>query len=169
MPSLESLYFYGNKIKSLDGALQKSKRLLRIGLSFNKIESVSVYNNIISVLLLYSIRELKIKYVFLLQLAEDEFFEAEKLADLDIAYNQLKSLNGSLRSLKSLRYLNLTHNFLTEFSLQEIKGLKKLLVIDLSHNKITHITGNMEVSIIIHEFSFKRVYILVFNRENDVK
>lgn len=41
MPSLESLYFYGNNIKSLDGALQKSRRLMRIGLSFNKIESVS--------------------------------------------------------------------------------------------------------------------------------
>lgn len=77
---------------------------------------------------------------------EDEFIEAEKLADLDIAYNQLKSLNGSLRSLKSLRYLNLTHNSMTEFSLQEIKGLKRLSVIDLSHNKISHVTGNMEVS-----------------------
>lgn len=42
MPSLESLYFYGNSIKSLDGALQKSRRLMRIGLSFNKIESVSI-------------------------------------------------------------------------------------------------------------------------------
>lgn len=83
------------------------------------------------------------------QLAEDEFVEAEQLADLDIAYNQLKSLNGSLRSLKSLRYLNLTHNFLTDFSLQEIKGLKRLSVIDLSHNKISHITGNMEVSVML--------------------
>lgn len=80
------------------------------------------------------------------QLAEDEFSEAEVLADLDIAYNQLKTLNGSLRSLKSLRYLNLTHNLLSEFSLQEIKGLKRLSVIDLSHNKISRITGNMEVS-----------------------
>lgn len=41
MPSLESLYFYGNNIKSLEGALQKSKKLMRIGLSFNKIEFVS--------------------------------------------------------------------------------------------------------------------------------
>lgn len=79
------------------------------------------------------------------QLTEDEFTEAEKLAELDIAYNQLKTLNGSLRSLKSLRYLNLTHNFMTEFSLQEIKGLKRLSVIDLSYNKISLITGNMEV------------------------
>lgn len=81
-----------------------------------------------------------------LQLAEDEFTEAEKLAELDIAYNNLKSLNGSLRSLKSLRYLNLTHNLMTEFSLQEIKGLKRLSVIDLSHNKINRVTGNMVVS-----------------------
>ena len=65
---------------------------------------------------------------------------------MDIAYNQLKSLNGSLRSLKSLRYLNLTHNYMTEFSLQEIKGLKRLSVIDLSHNRISLITGNMEVT-----------------------
>lgn len=41
MPSLESLYFYDNQIKSLDGALQKSKKLMRIGLSINKIEFVS--------------------------------------------------------------------------------------------------------------------------------
>lgn len=67
------------------------------------------------------------------------------LADLDIGYNQLRSLNGSLRALRSLRYLNLTHNFLTEFSLQEIKGLRGLAVIDLSHNKITKISGNIEV------------------------
>ncbi|KAI8430912.1 hypothetical protein MSG28_001031 [Choristoneura fumiferana] len=116
MPSLDSLFFYDNNIKFLDGALQKSRRLTKIGLSFNKIES----------------------------LAEDEFAEAEILAYLDISYNQIKSLNGSLRSLKSLRYLNLTHNYLAEFSLQEIKGLKKLDVIDLSHNKISQITGNME-------------------------
>lgn len=77
------------------------------------------------------------------QLAEDEFAETEILSELDLAYNQLMSLNGALRSLKSLRYLNLTHNFLTEFSLQEIKGLKRLSVIDLSHNKISSITGNM--------------------------
>lgn len=82
----------------------------------------------------------------LFQLAEDEFTEAEKLAELDIAYNQLKSLNGSLKSLKSLRYLNLTHNYMTEFSLQEIKGLKRLSVIDLSHNRISLVTGNMEVN-----------------------
>lgn len=81
----------------------------------------------------------------LFQLAEDEFAEADILADLDIAYNQLKSLNGSLRHLKNLRYLNLTHNLLTEFSLQEIKGLKRLSVIDLSQNKISFITGKMEV------------------------
>lgn len=77
------------------------------------------------------------------QLAEDEFAETEILSELDLAYNQLMSLNGALRNLKSLRYLNLTHNFLTEFSLQEIKGLKRLSVIDLSHNKISSITGNM--------------------------
>lgn len=73
--------------------------------------------------------------------------EADSLADVDIGFNQLTSLNGSLRSLKSLRYLNLTHNQFTEFSLQEIKGLKKLSVIDLSHNKISHLTGHMEVRI----------------------
>lgn len=43
MPSLESLYFYGNNIRSLDGALQKSRKLMRIGLSFNKIEYVSSF------------------------------------------------------------------------------------------------------------------------------
>lgn len=90
----------------------------------------------------------------LFQLAEDEFAEAEKLADLDIAYNQLKSLNGSLRSLKNLRYLNLTHNLLTEFSLQEIKGLKGLSVIDLSQNKISYITGKMEASVISLEYLY---------------
>lgn len=73
------------------------------------------------------------------------------MADLDLAYNQLKSLNGSLKSLKSLRYLNLTHNYMTEFSLQEIKGLKRLSVIDLSHNRISLITGNMEVNILKHK------------------
>lgn len=93
------------------------------------------------------------------QLAEDEFAEADKLADLDIAYNQLKSLNGSLRSLKNLRYLNLTHNLLTEFSLQEIKGLKELSVIDLSQNKISFITGKMEVTIL----SLKCVYIILLH------
>lgn len=41
MPSLECLYFYDNNIKTLDGALQKSRSLMRIGLSFNKIETVS--------------------------------------------------------------------------------------------------------------------------------
>lgn len=42
LPALESLYFYDNQIKSLDGALQKSRRLKRIGLSINKIEYVSI-------------------------------------------------------------------------------------------------------------------------------
>lgn len=151
MPSLESLYFYDNNIKYLDRALQNARKLERVGLSFNKIEYVSTLfleclNNTFNCL--------TIDIIFNLQLASDEFAEAEVLADLDIAYNQLKSLNGSLRPLKSLRYLNLTHNMLTEFSLLEIKGLKRLSVIDLSHNKIAHIIGNMDVSSIRLKNSF---------------
>lgn len=46
MPSLQSLYFYGNNIKSLDETLQKSRNLMRIGLSFNKIEFVSVLSHV---------------------------------------------------------------------------------------------------------------------------
>lgn len=100
-------------------------------------------------------------------MAEDEFTEADKLADLDIAYNQLKSLNGSLRSLKALRYLNLTHNSIVELSLQEIKGLKRLSVIDLSHNKIRHITGNMEViNVIIQAFINNNIFSYLVNKIN---
>lgn len=89
-----------------------------------------------------------LKHFSNLQLTKDDFTEAEKLAELDIAYNELKYLNGSLRSLKSLRYLNLTHNYMTEFSLQEIKGLRRLSVIDLSHNQISLLTGSLEVSFV---------------------
>lgn len=44
LPSLESLYFYHNNLKSLDGALQKSRKLLRLNLSFNNIVGVRIKN-----------------------------------------------------------------------------------------------------------------------------
>ncbi|XP_048004885.1 leucine-rich repeat-containing G-protein coupled receptor 4 isoform X2 [Leguminivora glycinivorella] len=121
--ALKHIHLGINSLNSLNGALRDLDELEWIFINANNLKSLE--------------NELP-------TLAEDEFAEAEVLAYLDISYNQIKSLNGSLRSLKSLRYLNLTYNALTEFSLQEIKGLKKLDVIDFSHNKINHITGNME-------------------------
>lgn len=85
-------------------------------------------------------------FIFWFQLANDDFAEADNIQYMDLGFNKIQILNGSLTPLRSLKYLNLTHNELTEFSLQEIKGLKRLWVIDLSYNLITHLSGNTEVS-----------------------
>lgn len=85
----------------------------------------------------------------MLQLFDDDFFETENLEDLQLGYNELTSLNGSLLPLKLLRTLNLTHNLLKDFSVQELRGLRRLRVVDLSHNRVERITGRMEVSFIL--------------------
>lgn len=42
LPSLENLLLYNNNLKSLEGTLQKSRKLSNMNLSFNKIEIVSI-------------------------------------------------------------------------------------------------------------------------------
>lgn len=81
----------------------------------------------------------------MLQLAEDDFAEAERLEFLQLGFNQLTSLNSSLLPLRNLRFLNITHNLLPEFSLQDIRGLRYLNIVDLSYNKIAKLKGRMEV------------------------
>lgn len=85
--------------------------------------------------------------------------EAEKLEDLELGHNSLKSLGGSsigggdgnghssaLWPLKSLKSLNLTHNELSEFSFVTLRGLKELRLIDLSNNRIARLyRGFIEV------------------------
>lgn len=95
-------------------------------------------------------------HLYFFQLATNEFAEAESLQFLQLGYNKLTSLNGSLLPLRALRFLNLTHNQLVEFSMQEIKGLRKLMIVDLSYNRITKLTGRMEVN-----FKINVVFILM--------
>ncbi|XP_046395862.1 leucine-rich repeat-containing G-protein coupled receptor 4-like [Ischnura elegans] len=115
-PGLQSLFLQNNKLKSLDGTIKHLKKLQRLHLTDNLLETIS----------------------------SDNFAELESLQHLEAGFNRLTSLNSSLQSLHSLSTLNLTHNLLTEFSLQEIKGLKKLHTVDLSHNLIKKLDGKIE-------------------------
>lgn len=42
MPTIDSMYFDHNNIKSLNGALQKARNLKKLNLSFNKLKYVSI-------------------------------------------------------------------------------------------------------------------------------
>ncbi|KOB67726.1 putative leucine-rich transmembrane protein [Operophtera brumata] len=121
LDDLEWIFINANNLKTIDNELPvKAKRISLIHAANNELQNLP--------------KDLK-----QMTSLDSLYFYGNKLKsldELDIAYNNLQSLNGSLRSLKALRYLNLTHNLMTEFSLQEIKGLKRLSVIDLSHNKI---------------------------------
>lgn len=81
-----------------------------------------------------------------MQLAEDDFTDAENIEELKLSHNEIESLNSALLRVRSLRTLNLSHNLLTEFSLQEIYGLQRLKLVDLSHNLIVKLSGRMEVT-----------------------
>lgn len=86
-------------------------------------------------------------FLRLLQLAEDEFLEAENIEQLSLGFNEIKSLNSSLLRVRALSFLNLTANRMTVFSLQEIHGLQRLKMVDLSYNRIARLGGRMEVGI----------------------
>ncbi|KAJ6641720.1 Leucine-rich repeat-containing protein 15, partial [Pseudolycoriella hygida] len=116
MTHLDSLYFNDNKLVALDGVFMYG----------SNIEALYAFKN-------------RIEY-----LAEDEFLEAERMEVIDLGYNYIKSLNGSLKPLKNLRQANFTNNLLEEFSMNDIRGLKYLKVIDLSYNRIEKLTGKME-------------------------
>ncbi|XP_044755914.1 leucine-rich repeats and immunoglobulin-like domains protein 3 [Coccinella septempunctata] len=113
LPALETIFLQHNKLRSLDGCLSKSRRLQRVYLDNNMIDT----------------------------LTEDDFKEAESLVHLLLGFNRITSLNNSLSGLRNLQFLNVTTNLMEEFSFEEIKGLEKLSAIDLSFNKISSIKG----------------------------
>ncbi|KAK3862677.1 hypothetical protein Pcinc_031488 [Petrolisthes cinctipes] len=61
---------------------------------------------------------------------------------LDLSYNQLFSLDGSvgLRRLKELSRLDLSHNRLTSITPDFFRGARSLTHLNASHNKLTQIT-----------------------------
>ncbi|XP_050537714.1 protein artichoke-like [Daktulosphaira vitifoliae] len=120
MNSLKALrYFYcaGNQLTTLNNTLSRSKKLVWLDLTGNKIE----------------------------ELDSNEFQEASQMATLELSNNRIRRLNKSLLPLNILSELNLSHNNMTEFSFAEIKGLKDLKIVDLSHNKISKLSGHTEI------------------------
>ncbi|XP_001949578.1 leucine-rich repeats and immunoglobulin-like domains protein 1 [Acyrthosiphon pisum] len=112
-------YFYCsfNQLTGLNKTLSKSKKLVWLELTGNKIQ----------------------------ELASDEFEEASMIEVLELSNNCIKHLNKSLLPLTQLSEINFSYNKLTEFSLAEIKGLKELKLVDLSHNTISKLSGHSEI------------------------
>ncbi|KAL7048180.1 hypothetical protein ACKWTF_003258 [Chironomus riparius] len=111
--ALDTCYFNDNRLRSLDGLFSHRSSLVRLYLENNDIE----------------------------YLAQDEFLKSENIDEIQLASNQISSLNKSLLYVTNLRYMNLSHNMLREFSMPEIYGLMKLRLLDLSHNRIEKLTG----------------------------
>ncbi|VVC39428.1 Hypothetical protein CINCED_3A020042 [Cinara cedri] len=112
-------YFYCtfNQLTGLNKTLSKSKKLVWLELTGNRIQ----------------------------ELASDEFEEATMIEVLELSNNCIKHLNKSLLALTQLSEINLSFNKITEFSLAEIKGLKELKLVDLSHNAISKLSGHSEI------------------------
>ncbi|XP_070490388.1 leucine-rich repeat protein SHOC-2 [Chironomus tepperi] len=110
---LDTCYFNDNRLRSLDGLFSHRNSLVRLYLENNDIE----------------------------YLAQDEFLKSENIDEIQLASNQISSLNKSLLYVTNLRYMNLSSNLLREFSMHEIYGLMKLRLLDLSHNRIEKLTG----------------------------
>lgn len=111
--ALDTCYLNDNKLRSLDGLFSHRSLLMRLYVENNKID----------------------------YLAQDEFLKSENIDELQLASNQILSLNKSLLYVTNLRFVNLSHNLLREFSMHEIYGLMKLRFLDLSHNRIEKLTG----------------------------
>ncbi|XP_026823386.1 leucine-rich repeat-containing G-protein coupled receptor 4-like [Rhopalosiphum maidis] len=112
-------YFYCtyNQLTGLNKTLSKSRKLVWLELTGNKIQ----------------------------ELASDEFEEASMIEVLELSNNCIKHLNKSLLPLTQLSEINLSNNKLAEFSLTEIKGLKELKLVDLSHNTISKLSGHSDI------------------------
>lgn len=114
--SLNTCYINDNKLRSLEGLFSHRNLLVYLYLEHNNIE----------------------------YLAEDEFLKSERIEDLNLASNQIPSLNKSLLFISNLHNANFSSNLLREFSMQEIYKLMKLRLLDLSYNKIEKLTGRHE-------------------------
>lgn len=56
------------------------------------------------------------------------------IQELELQYNELETLEGSLSGIKGLTYLNISHNKLAAVPAQFLDGLKELKLLDLSYN-----------------------------------
>lgn len=134
----KSLQVHHNKLQRLPQDLKKFPLLDAVICSDNELRSLDgVFKNATFIQGLNAANN-KIEY-----LAQDEFLEAG-IHELDLSKNNIKSINGSLLTLKHMRNCNFSRNLLSEFSLNEIRGLRALQLIDLSYNRIEKLTGRME-------------------------
>lgn len=140
-PNIDALFLSFNNLVSIDGVLQKARRLKKLDLSHNKIHAVSLLSSPNGKFLLKFVN----MALLFCKLVDDDFAETESMEELQLGYNFLKRLDKTFLPMRKLRILNLTHNFLEEFSFDEIRGLINLQLLDLSHNKIAELTGRKVV------------------------
>lgn len=58
------------------------------------------------------------------------------IINLNLEYNELEILEGSLAEIKGLTHLNMSHNRLSAIPTSFLDGLQELKYLDVSHNHL---------------------------------
>ncbi|CAH2005535.1 unnamed protein product [Acanthoscelides obtectus] len=151
-PKLESLFFQNNELKVLNGALSKSKNLIRAVLEHNQIEMNLVEWNIKlneikldhneletlngAVSGLPELVRLNLSHNKLKKISPDDLIGLDQLRMIDLSHNRLTTLEETSKTfLPRLSELKATHNFLSILE-RDFHGLPVLCHADLSNNQI---------------------------------
>ncbi|KAH8378589.1 hypothetical protein KR009_000075 [Drosophila setifemur] len=108
MLGLETVHVHFNRLRSFDRVLRNAVNLSEVLAENNEIQF----------------------------LAQDEFASCDKIENLQLGCNHIRSLNSSLLPILKLKTANFSFNDLEEFSMAELHGLRSLKTLHLSNNRI---------------------------------
>ncbi|XP_065332708.1 insulin-like growth factor-binding protein complex acid labile subunit [Cloeon dipterum] len=142
---LEQLFLDNNMIIDIKNALLPLKRIIRIHLQYNSLTKFSLSQ----VKGLSTLRELDLKNNRIERLisSSEENYTLGHLKELNLAHNEILTLDGFLHGLTNLSKLNLSHNQLCHLSLSELVGLDKLALLDISHNQISTLSATSLITL----------------------
>ncbi|KAH8375183.1 hypothetical protein KR200_000790 [Drosophila serrata] len=108
MHNLETMHVHFNRLRSFDRVLRNAVNLSEVLAENNELE----------------------------YLARDEFASCDKVENLQLGCNHIRSLNSSLLPITKLKFANFSFNDIEEFSMAELHGLRSLRTLSLSSNRI---------------------------------
>ncbi|GBM46586.1 Protein slit [Araneus ventricosus] len=132
---LKSIIISQNRLETVENLFRGLEDLRNVDLKYNRLKVITETDFSTTI----SMRSLHLSNNSIHRIDSNAFRNMAELKHLSLEFNNLTTLNGSLRSSRELEALKLHNNQLNEIGPSDMSNLKKLVRLNLSFNKLTNV------------------------------